>query len=106
MNIFRKLLAFDAENETKLGIPLTDPAARERRMNTMFTIRAGKGFRQQPMEPRIWGDGTTRGERKRKLRAYAWGKEMERQAAEVERIVKLTRQPRADVIRHFGSVYA
>ncbi|NTA48186.1 hypothetical protein G6L34_08770 [Agrobacterium tumefaciens] len=70
-NVFEKLAQREHENDTKLGMPSTDPAHLDRRMHLMSVLTGGKGFSNQPKEPRKFADGTTRGDRKRAARYAA-----------------------------------
>lgn len=70
-NVFDKLAQREHENDTKLGMPSTDPAHFDRRMHLMSVLTGGKGWSNAPKEIRKFADGTTRGDRKRALRAAA-----------------------------------
>ena len=70
-NVFDKLAQREHENDTKLGMPSTDPAHFDRRMHLMSSITGGNGWSKLPREPRKFADGTTRGDRKRAARAAA-----------------------------------
>ena len=70
-NVFEKLAQREHENDTKLGMPSTDPAHFDRRMHLMSMLAGGKGFGNLPKEIRKFADGTTRGDRKRAARAAA-----------------------------------
>lgn len=70
-NVFEKLAQREHENDTKLGMPSTDPAHFDRRMHLMSSITGGNGWSKLPKERRKFTDGTTRGDLKRALRAAA-----------------------------------
>ncbi|AYM05698.1 hypothetical protein [Agrobacterium tumefaciens] len=70
-NVFEKLAQREHENDTKLGLPSTDCAHFDRRMHLMSSLTGGNGWSKMPKETRKFADGTTRGDRKRALRAAA-----------------------------------
>ena len=70
-NVFEKLAKREHENDTKLGMPSTDPAHFDRRMHLMSVLTGGKGFINQPKETRRFADGKTRGDSKRAARDAA-----------------------------------
>lgn len=65
MNIFDKIMFKQAEQETRLGNPLRDTAAIQRRLTNFAQIMGGKGFRTPKKSPRVNAQGLTRGDRKR-----------------------------------------
>lgn len=65
MNVFNKVLLGEIDKLSRLGCPSADEGERLRRVNTMFNSTGGRGFRVPPMQPRVYADGKTRGERKR-----------------------------------------
>lgn len=74
MKIFRKIfgkLAVQGFLEKRLGCPLGDETAIQRRLSHFSTLSGGAGFRVPPLEPRRNAQGLTRGDRKRLLRAQA-----------------------------------
>lgn len=70
-NVFEKVAQREHENDTKLGLPSTDAAHFDRRMHLMSSITGGNGWSKLPKEARKFADGTTRGDRRRALRAAA-----------------------------------
>ena len=71
MNIFDTLMARQERGDLSLGAPAPDEAAGLRRMNAMAQLRGGAGFRQPRKAPKIYADGLTRGQKKRRARAAA-----------------------------------
>lgn len=47
-NVFEKLAQREHENDTKLGMPSTDPAHFDRRMHLMSVFTGGNGFSNFP----------------------------------------------------------
>jgi len=81
MSVFDRVLARDAENDTRLGVFL-DGIAQKRRLDAMSRMRGGNGFRIPSQEPRKDAQGLTRGMRKRKARALAMERVSEVRAPE------------------------
>lgn len=73
MNIFDAIAASEHANDTKLGMPSTDPMHAARRRTIMERLAGGKGWRTAPKLPATRDDGTTRGDRKRIAREIANG---------------------------------
>lgn len=69
MNVFTKLANDELAEAARLGSPAKDATARERRKDVMSRATGGKGFRTPAKEPKVAADGTSRGQRKRALRA-------------------------------------
>lgn len=74
MNVFTKLANDELADASRLGSPAKDATALARRTDTMSRATGGKGFRTPAKEPMKAADGTTRGQRKRALRAATNGK--------------------------------
>lgn len=68
-NIFTDLANREHENDSKLGMPSTSYEHHVRRKTLMEKLAGGKGWRVPPKDVRKFADGTTRGQRKRALRA-------------------------------------
>ncbi|MEV4606154.1 hypothetical protein MRBLMR1_001094 [Neorhizobium sp. LMR1-1-1.1] len=68
-NIFTDLANREHENDSKLGMPSTSYEHRVRRKTLMEKLAGGKGWRNPKKELRKFANGTTRGQRKRALRA-------------------------------------
>lgn len=72
MNIFTKIALNERGNDTKLGMPATDPGHHQRRLDLMSRATGGKGFRVPAKEPTTRGNsGKTRGQMKREARDLA-----------------------------------
>lgn len=78
-NAFRKVIHRDATEPFRLGCPAPDADASKRRMQAMFELTGGRGFRQPKTPPKVDAQGRTRGDRKRALRDAANAKERVRQ---------------------------
>ena len=66
MNVFEKIAAVERVRYLVLGSPLYDLS--HMRLTSWSFVRGGKGFRQEPKEPkRRAADNTTRGMRKRSV---------------------------------------
>lgn len=68
-NIFTTLANLEHENDIKLGMPSTSYEHHIRRKTLMEKLAGGKGWRVPAKKVRKFADGTTRGQRKRALRA-------------------------------------
>ncbi len=68
-NIFADLANREHENDSKLGMPSTSLEHRIRRKTLMERLAGGKGWRVPKKDVRKFADDTTRGQRKRALRA-------------------------------------
>lgn len=68
-NIFTDLANREHENDSKLGIPSTSYEHFVRRRTLMERLSGGKGWRSPAKDVRKFADGSTRGQRKRALRA-------------------------------------
>lgn len=66
---FQKVLDKEHENDSKLGMPATSYEHHVRRKTLMERLAGGKGWRVPKKDVRKFADGTTRGQRKRALRA-------------------------------------
>lgn len=64
MNVFEKIANAQYENPFRLGQPLNDMAAIDRRTTTLAQITRGNGFRLYPGKPVRTVGGKTRSERK------------------------------------------
>lgn len=71
MTIFNAIAAREHANDTKLGMPSTDPMHYARRRTIMEKLAGGKGWRTDPKEPKKDAQGLTRGDRKRAARERA-----------------------------------
>lgn len=49
-NVFDKVVAKDYEGLTRLGMPLRDQGAIERRINLFWSLTGGRGFRQPKLK--------------------------------------------------------
>lgn len=68
MNIFDRILHTEFDRERRLGNPLVDPFARQRRMNFFASLTGLCGFRQPKKGPKLSKGGSTRREREAHLR--------------------------------------
>jgi hypothetical protein len=68
MNIFDKVMSDLDAKERRLGLPLRDPVAIDRRMNIMATMTGGKGFRTPRQNEKR---GVSKGEKRRRERKEA-----------------------------------
>ena len=68
-NAFQKVIEAEHENDYRLGMPATSQVHFDRRMNAMSQMTGGNGFPTPAKATRVFADGTTRGDRKRKDRA-------------------------------------
>lgn len=66
---FQKVLEKEHANDSKLGMPSTSYEHHIRRLTLMEKLAGGKGWRIPAKDVRKFADGTTRGQRKRALRA-------------------------------------
>lgn len=70
-NIFNEIVAGEHANDTKLGLPSTDPTHAARRRTIMEHMAGGNGWRTPPKEPKRDAQGLSRGDRKRLARERA-----------------------------------
>lgn len=75
-NIARMLNGLVAKSNAADGMDM------QRLLNERSTVTGGNGFRVPPKQPRVFADGTTRGDRKRAARLAANAKVSERRAPE------------------------
>lgn len=68
-NIFTDLANREHENDSKLGMPSTSYEHHIRRKTLMERLAGGNGWGKPKKDVRKFADGTTRGQRKRALRA-------------------------------------
>lgn len=62
-NAISRILLRDLIDETRLGAPEADDAARARRRASFYNMTGGRGFRQEPNGPKLSRGGKTRKER-------------------------------------------
>lgn len=70
-NAFHEVLDVEYGNDMRLGLPAASLAQFDRRMAALAHMTGGNGFRTPKKAARLFADGTTRGERKRKARDAA-----------------------------------
>lgn len=63
MNIFNRIIAKQFDAEMRLGNPLSDSAAQNRRLHNFAQMTGGRGFRVPPQGPKVSRGGKTRKER-------------------------------------------
>ncbi|WP_313666141.1 hypothetical protein [Shinella sp.] len=68
-NAFQKALEAEYDDDYRLGMPSRDVVHQSRRLNAMSQMTGGNGFPTPAKATRVFADGTTRGDRKRKARA-------------------------------------
>jgi hypothetical protein len=61
-NAISRILMRDLVDETRLGAPAADDAARLRRRASFYNMTGGRGFRQDPAGPKLSRGGKTRKE--------------------------------------------
>ena len=105
LNIFQRVVLGEHAADTKLGLPASDPGVFARRLQRMYVMRGGKGFRELPREPvpRREYDDRTRGEEKRRRQAKANAAEVARQRASAQKLID-TGMSKADAYSRFGSL--
>ena len=70
-NAFQKVIEAEHKNDYRLGMPAASQVHYDRRLNAMSQMTGGNGFPTPAKSIRVFADGTTRGDRKRKARADA-----------------------------------
>lgn len=71
MNVFKKILSKEIDQQVTLGNPLGfGLGAFHARMNMFATMRGGKGFRQPPMKVKV---GSDRGNKRREAYKRTFG---------------------------------